>query len=115
MERSSGRAFGRCGCSTHTAYSAYTEHTDHTDAQVVAHELNNALAPIVGYAELLALDPAVAASPTAARYAALIAEAANDAVRTVARLQRGARRAAPPTITPLGPVLDLSGIPAAGG
>ena len=81
-------------------------------ARTVAHELNNALSPVVGYAELLALEPAIAASPTAARYVALIAEAADDAVDKVARLQHVTRLDAPPTtMTPFGPVLDLSVTP----
>ena len=83
-------------------------------ARTVAHALNNTLTPVVGFAELLALEPAVAGSPTAARYVALIAEAADDAVDKVARLQHVTRLTPlPTTTTPAGPVLDLSIIPPA--
>ena len=82
-------------------------------ARTVAHELNNALSPVVGYAELLSLDPAVARSPTAAQFVALVAEGAADAVRRVERLQQVARLGtAPTTMTPSGAVLDLTAAPA---
>ena len=77
-------------------------------ARTAAHQLNNALSPIVGYAELLAMLPSVRNDPTARSYAALIAESATGAAQLVQRLQRIVRLEETPS--PLGPdkpLLDL--------
>jgi GAF domain-containing protein len=79
-------------------------------ARTVAHEINNALSPIVGYAELLGQRPGVAADPPAAEFARLIGEAAEDAASKVSRLQRIVRLREEPS--PLGedqPILDMEG------
>ena len=77
-------------------------------ARTAAHQLNNALAPIVGYAELLAALPEVANCPTAASYTRQISDAAATAAALVLRLQRIVRLEETPS--PLGPdkpLLDL--------
>ena len=98
---------------------AALEHQDESDqrarldgallvARTAAHPLNNALSPIVGYAELLAMLPAVRSNPTARSYAALIGESAASAAHLVQRLQRIVRLEETPS--PLGPdkpLLDL--------
>ena len=77
-------------------------------ARTAAHQLNNALAPIVGYAELLAMLPSVRADPTARSYAALISESAGVAADLVQRLQRIVRlEEAPSPLGPDKPLLDL--------
>ena len=57
-------------------------------ARTVAHEVNNALAPIGGFAELLAIAPAVARDPTLAAYATLIVQAVENAAGKVRQLNR---------------------------
>jgi signal transduction histidine kinase len=77
-------------------------------ARTAAHQLNNALAPILGYAELLSTMPEVARNPTAAAYARSIEEAAASCADLVLRLQRIVRLEETPS--PLGPdkpILDL--------
>ena len=77
-------------------------------ARTAAHQLNNALAPIVGYAELLGTLPAVRHDLTARTYAAQIGESATSAAHLVLRLQRIVRLEETPS--PLGPdkpLLDL--------
>jgi signal transduction histidine kinase len=77
-------------------------------ARTAAHQLNNALSPIVGYAELLGMLPAVRRDPTARSYATLIGESASNAAELVQRLQRIVRLEETPS--PLGPdkpLLDL--------
>ena len=77
-------------------------------ARTAAHQLNNALSPIVGYAELLGMLPAVRRDPTARSYATLIGESASHAAELVHRLQRIVRLEETPS--PLGPdkpLLDL--------
>ncbi|HEU5317629.1 MAG TPA: GAF domain-containing protein [Chloroflexota bacterium] len=77
-------------------------------ARTVAHEINNALSPIVGYAELLGQRPGVVSDPPAADYVRLICEAAEDAAGKVSRLQRIVRLREEPS--PLGadqPILDM--------
>jgi PAS domain S-box-containing protein len=77
-------------------------------ARTVAHELNNALSPIVGFAELLVDRPAVANDPVAAERVKLLADAAQQLAVRVARLQTITRLAE--TGSELGPewsVLDL--------
>ena len=77
-------------------------------ARTAAHQLNNALSPIVGYAELLTILPGVRDNPTARSYAGLIGESAGSAAEIVKRLQRIVRLEETPS--PLGPdqpLLDL--------
>jgi GAF domain-containing protein len=57
-------------------------------ARTVTHDLNNALAPVVGFAELLGADPVVAASPQLAVYAQRLMDAGLDAAEKVTRLGR---------------------------
>ena len=57
-------------------------------ARTVAHQLNNSLSPIVGFAELLAADTRVASDPRLSAFVRCIQEAARDAGTKVARLQR---------------------------
>jgi GAF domain-containing protein len=57
-------------------------------ARTVAHELNNALAPVGGYADLLALSPAVSGDPALASYAQRIQEATEAAAERI-RLLNG--------------------------
>ncbi len=77
-------------------------------ARTAAHQLNNALAPIVGYAELLSVMPDLAGNTTAGTYVGLIGEAATICADLVQRLQRIVRLEETPS--PLGPdkpILDL--------
>ena len=55
-------------------------------ARTTAHEINNALSPVVGYAELLTMQPGL--SPAAARYAGDIMAGAINATERVRQLQR---------------------------
>ena len=60
-------------------------------ARTAAHQLNNALSPVVGFAELLARRPAVETDPQARAYVqniTLAAEAASDIVRRLQNLTR---------------------------
>jgi PAS domain S-box-containing protein len=57
-------------------------------AHTVAHQINNSLCPVVGYAELLGLRESVRRDPAAAGQVELIARAASEAQEQVARLQR---------------------------
>jgi signal transduction histidine kinase len=58
-------------------------------ASGIAHDLNNALAPVVGFAELLVEQPAsLADSLMATRYLGLILAGARDAAETVRRLRQ---------------------------
>ena len=56
-------------------------------ARTAAHQLNNALSPVVGFAELLAARPAIAQDPAARAYVSQIAAAAEAAADIVFRLQ----------------------------
>lgn len=77
-------------------------------ARTVAHEINNALSPVVGYAELLSVHPAVAADPTACKYAQLIVEAGDQVAQKVHRLERIVRLEERPSVLgPDRPLLDL--------
>jgi signal transduction histidine kinase len=77
-------------------------------ARTVAHELNNTLGPVIGYAELLAEAPAVARDPKLARSLKAIYDSAVHAGETVRRLQRIIRLEEAPSILGAGqPVLDL--------
>lgn len=57
-------------------------------ARTVAHEINNALAPVVGYADLLELAPAVAGDARLLGYVRAIREGGTEAAQRIARLQR---------------------------
>ncbi|HET7772046.1 MAG TPA: GAF domain-containing protein [Chloroflexota bacterium] len=57
-------------------------------ARTVAHEINNALTPITGYAELLSVSPSVAADEQAAGFARRILWASTDVATMVTRLQQ---------------------------
>jgi PAS domain S-box-containing protein len=77
-------------------------------ARTVAHEINNALSPVAGFAELLALRPEVARDPQAASYVRLIREAAMDVTAKVRRLQAIVRLQEQSALAGAGmPVLDL--------
>ncbi len=76
--------------------------------RTVAHDLNNALSPIVGGAELLRLDPGVSGHPSRSAYLAMIEHAAQDAAAKVGRLQAIVRLEEQPSV--MGserPVLDM--------
>ena len=77
-------------------------------ARTVAHEINNALTPITGYAELLSLSPTVTADEQAAGFARRILWASTEVANMVRRLQQIIRlqemEVAP---GPHGKVLDL--------
>jgi nitrogen-specific signal transduction histidine kinase len=77
-------------------------------ARTVAHELNNALSPVMGYAEMLATHPSVAGDRAAQGYANAILKGAEEVAQIVQRLQRIARLEQ--VESPLGPdrpILDL--------
>jgi transcriptional regulator with GAF, ATPase, and Fis domain len=77
-------------------------------ARTVAHEINNSLSPVVGYAELLGMRPAVMGDSQAATYVNLIGQAAADATAKVARLQRIVRlQEEPSPLGPTRPILDM--------
>ncbi len=56
-------------------------------ARTAVHELTNALTPLAGYSELLALDPQVTANPKLTRYAGVIEVASRQVAERVRRLQ----------------------------
>ena len=77
-------------------------------ARTVAHQLNNSLSPVVGFAELAATRDSVAQDPIAANYLRLIAEAGQEATNRVARLQRIVRLEPDPQLQEVGhDVLDV--------
>jgi DNA-binding NarL/FixJ family response regulator len=57
-------------------------------ARTVAHEINNALAPVVGFADLLEAAPEVATNPRLASYVRAIQQGGTEAAQRIARLQR---------------------------
>jgi len=57
-------------------------------ARTVAHEVNNALAPVLGYAELLGLRPDLAADPAAMSHLQAIMDGASLAAEKIRRLQQ---------------------------
>jgi hypothetical protein len=74
----------------------------------VAHELNNSVSPVVGFAVLLAGRESLMRDSIAATYVAAIRAAADDTARRVRRLQHITRLER--VDSPLGPdrpVLDL--------
>jgi GAF domain-containing protein len=77
-------------------------------ARTVAHELNNALAPVGGFAELLSLAPAVAQDAVLASYARLIQDATQTAAAKIRRLNALVRLEETPSVLGEGrPLLDL--------
>jgi CheY-like chemotaxis protein len=77
-------------------------------ARTVAHELNNALSPVVGFADLLRQRPSVSADSSAATFAAAIADAGELAMRKIQRLQLATSLEDPPIQVAAGMlVLDL--------
>ena len=77
-------------------------------ARTVAHEINNAMAPITGYAELLSLSPVVASDEKMVGFARRILWASTDVAAKVKLLQKIIRLEE--TESPLGPdqtLLDL--------
>jgi len=77
-------------------------------ARTVAHEINNAISPVLGFAELLALRPSVVADPSAMAYTTHITAAAQETAAKIRRLQHIVRLEQ--ADSPLGesiPVLDL--------
>jgi signal transduction histidine kinase len=77
-------------------------------ARTAAHELNNALSPVVGFADLLSSRTAVTGDAEAMQYVERITAAAEEAAEIVRRLQNITRLEADES--PLGPgyeILDL--------
>jgi signal transduction histidine kinase len=77
-------------------------------SRTVAHEINNALSPVLGYADLLALSPAVAAEPALrdqVTHIALAAEEVADKVRKLQSIVRLEEQRSP--LGPDRPILDL--------
>ena len=77
-------------------------------ARTVAHEINNALAPITGYAELLSMSPKVSSDDVLTAYARRILWAATNVAGRVKKLQRIIRLEEQESVLgPAFPVLDL--------
>ncbi|CAA9303382.1 MAG: hypothetical protein AVDCRST_MAG77-5861 [uncultured Chloroflexi bacterium] len=77
-------------------------------ARTVAHEINNALAPVVGYTDLLSIRPAVAGDAMAMAYVRRIADAGTDISAKVQRLQCIIRlEVTPSALGPDQPLLDV--------
>jgi PAS domain S-box-containing protein len=77
-------------------------------ARTAAHEINNALTPVVAAAELLPMRPGIASDPEVAALVSAMAEGAARAADWVARLQRITRiQVAASTMGPDRPLLDL--------
>ena len=77
-------------------------------ARTVAHEINNGLAPISGYADLLATIPEVAGNPTALTFLETIQSAISQTAAKVRRLQRIIRlEETESPLNPEEPMLDL--------
>ena len=77
-------------------------------ARTVAHEINNALAPITGYAELLSMSPKISSDDGLTAYARRILWASTDVAGKVKKLQRIIRLEE--VASPMGPeqpLLDL--------
>jgi nitrogen-specific signal transduction histidine kinase len=75
-------------------------------ARAAAHSLNNVLAPITGFAELLTRNPAVRSNLQAETYAKLIFKQAQDAAAAVKQLNQVQRVEETPT-TEGSPVMML--------
>ena len=94
------------------AWRAEQEHAARLDAALLvartaAHRVNNALAPLAGYTQLLAQDPAIVADPRLTRYATAAQAGAQRAAAEIARLQQIVRLEADATVVVEPPVLDL--------
>ena len=76
-------------------------------ARTAAHRVNNALAPLAGYADVLAQHPAIQADPRLARYVTAALAGAKQAAAEIARLQRIVRLEEDTTISLEPPILDL--------
>ena len=76
-------------------------------ARTVAHEVNNALAPVAGFAELMLLAPAVEGDALLTGYASRVRDAALDAAEKIFRLQRIIRLETDPLLMADQQVLDL--------
>jgi len=78
-------------------------------ARTAAHEINNALSPVAGYAELLTLHPALQDDPVLSSYARLIGDAAHEAAAKVRQLQSMVRLQETTALSgPDTPLLDLA-------
>jgi PAS domain-containing protein len=78
-------------------------------ARTVAHQINNALVPMGGFAELLTLRPAVRADPQADAYARSIVNGTQEMAAQVRRLQRIVRLEEDSSVLgPDRPVLDIN-------
>ncbi|MBA2390010.1 MAG: GAF domain-containing protein [Geodermatophilaceae bacterium] len=78
-------------------------------ARTTAHEINNALHPIAGYAELLTMLPTIKADPVASKYARAIHAGAEIAAGKVRQLSQIARLSRSDLVqSPTGPMLDLN-------
>ena len=78
-------------------------------ARTAAHEINNALSPVAGYADLLTLHPAVQDDPVLGSYARLISDAAHEAAAKVRQLQSMVRLHETTALSgPDTPLLDLA-------
>jgi signal transduction histidine kinase len=76
-------------------------------ARTVAHEVNNALAHVVGYADLLSSSPALASDAHARRCADLIVQSAQEAGEKIHRIQRISQLELAPDDRTGFPILDL--------
>jgi signal transduction histidine kinase len=76
-------------------------------ARTAAHHVNNALAPVVGFAELLALAPEIQAHPVLKAYAEHLLAAGQRAAAAVSRLQHLTRLEVEPAAPHGFTVLDL--------
>jgi DNA-binding NarL/FixJ family response regulator len=76
-------------------------------SRTIAHEINNALSPVVGYADLLALRPGVASDAQASEFLARMRQGADEAARKVEQLQRLVRLETSVGARPGEGVLDL--------
>ena len=78
-------------------------------ARTAAHEINNALSPVTGFSELLALEPVIAREPRLMEYTRFILQGAMDAAAKANRLQRIIRLEEDTRIsTGTAPVLDVA-------
>lgn len=78
-------------------------------ARTAAHEINNALMPVVGYTDLLAIQAAVRADPVCARLVRQVADAAQHVAELVRQLPRITHlEEIPSVLGPDLPILDLA-------
>lgn len=77
-------------------------------ARTAAHEVNNALSPVAGFAELLTMHPVISREADASMYAQIIREAAAQAAEKIHQLQSIVRlEEVPSALGPDQPLLDL--------